>query len=420
MREKGTPLCGMGVCFECRVTKDGVPHVRSCMPDGPPAPPLPEQVHTLIVGAGPAGMAAAIESARRGVSVAVMDDNIGAGGQIWRRERDVALLREFEQCGASMHPLTPFVTMPAANTRFEKLILATGARELLLPFPGWTLPGVTGAGGLQALVKNGLAIAGKRVVVAGSGPLLLAVGAYLKTRGAEVLRIVEQAPLRRILPIGRHKPWQALALRWKLLGVAYDTGVWPIEAHGDGTLESIVLSNGERIACDHLAYGFGLTPNTELAELAGCAIENGFVKVNERQQTTVPHIYCAGEVTGIGGVDKAILEGRIAGGAASAPLDRSFVDALAAAFRLDPRLKQLARPDTIVCRCEEVTLAQLTGHQNWRAAKLQTRCGMGACQGRTCGPIVEHLLGWPRQSTRPPIFPATVGELLGRDRESTA
>src|SRR6185295_1674164 len=160
----------------------------------------------LVVGAGPAGMAAAWRAAESGLRVSVVDDNPAAGGQIWRggppeaqvwfeRIRSVELIngaRVFQQPEPGM--LLAETNSGVCELSYKSLVLATGARERFLPFPGWTLPNVMGAGGLQALVKTGLPIEGKRVVVAGSGPLLLAVAAYLRGHGANVLLIAEQAP----------------------------------------------------------------------------------------------------------------------------------------------------------------------------------------------------------------------------------
>ena len=366
-----------------------------------------------ILGAGPAGLAAARAASRTGHSVALIDDNPSPGGQIWRGAPGITV-----PAGVQVFPLTRvfdlrpgFVleTSPHGAIRAAKLILATGARELFLPFPGWTGPDVFGAGGLQALVKSGLDVRGKRVLVAGSGPLLLAVAATLRAHGANVAGIAEQAPLGRILPFLARYPAklsQALALRARLLGVPYWTGVWPTGFQAG----SVSLSNGRTIPVDYLACGFGLVPNSEAAQLLGCRVEDGFVAVDSRQETTVPGVYCAGEPTGIGGLDKALEEGERAGAAATGqPLPPrrtgAFVRDLAQAFALDPRLYDLAQPETIVCRCEDVPRSALTPYREWRDAKLQTRCGMGACQGRICGPITARLFGWSPASIRPPLVP---------------
>ena len=413
----------------------------------------------LVVGAGPAGLAAAWRGAQSGMRVTVVDDNAGAGGQIWRggppeaqvwleRIRSVAVdvitgARVFQQSGPGM--LLAETSNNVCDLSYQSLVLATGARERFLPFPGWTLPNVMGAGGLQALVKTGLPIEGKRVVVAGSGPLLLAVAGYLRTHGADVLLIAEQVPVLRLSRFGvgligeRGKLRQAWDLKkdFSRKGAKaqrktrYLSGCWVSEAHGEEKLEGVTLVRGRKrwqVACDYLACGFHLVPNTELAELLGCGVENGSVIVDEFQQTTVANVYSAGETTGIGGLELSLVEGEIAGLAAAGKHDaarelfpvrtkqRKFAELLNRTFTLRDELKQLSRPDTIVCRCEDVTFARLRGHHSWRAAKLQTRCGMGPCQGRVCGGAVEFLFGWRAESVRPPILPVKLESLLAADK----
>ena len=174
-----------------------------------------------------------------------------------------------------------------------------------------------------------------------------------------------------------------------------------------------------------------LRASGELAELLGCRIENGFVVTDEVLQTSIPGIYCAGEPNGIGGVELSLLEGRIAALAASGSADiaRSlarqrrrklgFVRALEQACALDPRLRELPAQDTIVCRCEDVRHAALREHTGWREAKLHTRCGMGPCQGRICGPATEFLFNWRVGSVRPPLFPSSVASLVSPREPAT-
>ena len=261
-----------------------------------------ERCGILIVGAGPAGIAAAC-AASESAAVTVLDDSPAAGGQIWRGQENhwTARLRARARAFHRTTALAPFgnggllaeQNGEAIIFRYEKLILATGARELFLPFPGWTLPGVTGAGGLQALVSGGLPVEGKRVVVAGSGPLLLAVAAHLRNRGAVIGAIAEQAPLSRLVRFTTQlwrtpdKIAQALGLRWALRGVPLFTDAWPIGAHGETCVTGVTLRTraGERsFGCDYLACGFGLIPNVELPVLAGCQLRDGYVAVDEWQQ----------------------------------------------------------------------------------------------------------------------------------------
>ena len=413
----------------------------------------------LVVGAGPAGLAAAWRAAASGMRVSVVDDNPAAGGQIWRGEQakptsaeaeawferirsvDIRMIngaRVFQQPEAGM--LLAETSEGVRELRCESLVLATGARERFLPFPGWTLPNVMGAGGLQALVKTGLPMEGKRVVVAGSGPLLLAVAAYLRGRGADVLLVAEQVSSVKLVRFGlglmraKGKLSQALSLRKEFSRkgataqrVKYLSGCWVAAANGEEKLERVTLVRGGKrwqIACDYLACGFHLVPNLELAELLGCAIENGRVTVDEFQQTTITNVYSAGEATGVGGLELSLVEGEIAGLAAAGKRDearklfpirekqRKFADLLHRTFALRDELKHLAVPETIVCRCEDVTFERLRVHESWRAAKLQTRCGMGPCQGRVCGAAVEFLFGWRAESVRPPALPVRVESLI--------
>jgi NADPH-dependent 2,4-dienoyl-CoA reductase/sulfur reductase-like enzyme len=409
----------------------------------------------IVVGAGPAGLAAAQAAASHGARVAVVDDNPLAGGQIWRggpdRQADPRaqqLWREL-RTSANVHflqqtrvlyapePGRLLVQTPAASDtlHYGQLIIATGARERLLPFPGWTLPGVTGAGGLQALAKGGYPLQGKRVVVAGSGPLLLAVAATLQAKGAHIAAIIEQASTPALLRFGigllatPSKIAQALQLARQLNGVPYLRDSYVHSAQGDGVLQSVQIQRGgkrelESLQCDYLACGYGLLPNLELAQALGCATKHGAVEVDEWQHSSVPGIYCAGEGTGVGGVDLALAEGRIAGLVASGHVEQAqeafgrrarwkkFAARLARGFALRPELATLAGDDTIVCRCEDVCHGELRTHTTWRSAKLQTRCGMGPCQGRICGGATEILYGWRPDAVRLPISPARVSSII--------
>ncbi len=402
----------------------------------------------LVVGAGPAGMAAAISAAKCGLRVGVVDDNFHPGGQIWRTGSAGAAVAEaaswfeaFERSAADVlrgtrvfdqlerGVLLAETPLGVSELGYGKLIIATGARERFLPFPGWTLPNVMGAGGLQAMVKNGLPIKGKRVVVAGSGPLLIAVSAYLLKRGAQIPLISEQASWRSLARFAvalsghRVKIGQALRLKMELARIPFSTSSWPVEAQGTDRVESVSIwrqGRVESIRCEYLACGFHLVPNTELASLIGCRIERGCVQVDDLQQTSITGVFCAGEPTGVGGVELALIEGQIAGLAAGERTEEArlllrerkremrMVSALEDAFRLREELRRLAFSDTLVCRCEDVSFSRLQSYSAWRAAKLQTRCGMGPCQGRVCGPATQFLFNWNTESVRPPIFPVRV------------
>jgi NADPH-dependent 2,4-dienoyl-CoA reductase/sulfur reductase-like enzyme len=291
-----------------------------------------------------------------------------------------------------------------------------------------------GAGALQAMVKVGLPVRGKRVVVAGTGPLLIAVAAYLKKSGADVVALCEQASAGRLARFGfglarqPAKLMDAVRYGWQMRGVRLRTSCWPVEAIGRDRVEAVIVNdNGRRVSfeADYLACGFHLMPNCELASLLGCALDGGFVRVDEFQETSVEDLYCAGETTGIGGVESALIEGQIAGLAAAGAREKAgllakqreaterFTRLLDRTYALDERLRGLAAPQTIVCRCEDVTMEAVQAHASWRAAKLQSRVGMGACQGRICGGACEFLFGWGMESVRPPIQPVAVESLIG-------
>lgn len=542
--EPRSALCGMGVCHECRLTIDGVHQVRSCLlpvasgmvvettPSSSPAslpsrasssvraatlslPAIPEFADVLVVGAGPAGLAAAARAARGGRSVVLVDENADAGGQVWRggadpRTRLAGVLhlgrtavvdaraddgigqrderrreadrgadrdRNARSDGGSVdgdrggaRPLSEDRSAdgtrgtvvlfrpegpdaPLREVRYRDLVLATGARELFLPFPGWTLPGVFGAGGLQALAKSGWPVAGRRIVVAGTGPLLLAVAAFLRAGGAEIVTILEQAPRQRLATFAfgllryPEKWGQAAALRAELASVPYRPGHWVLAAEGNGQLEAVQITDGKtrwRERCDALALGYGLVPSNELARLLGCATRaDGSVVVDEDQATSVAGVWAAGEVAGIGGEGLSLAQGEIVGallgaqrpgtgrdvGGARSPQHAAsptesrdawpdlraararaerFACLLRDSFALRPELRALPDDGTIVCRCEDVTWGEIAGEPGWRDAKLVSRVGMGPCQGRVCGAALRVLAEWEADVPRPPISPVPV------------
>ncbi len=405
-------------------------------------------VDVAIVGAGPAGLSAAQAAVRGGASVAIVDDNPRAGGQIWRQGPGVAAPpAAAERFTVLRHPsvrhlaATRIVAESAPGTllledderglllEYRTLILCCGARELLLPFPGWTLPGVTGAGGLQALIKHGLDVRGQRTVIAGSGPLLLASAATARDRGAQVLHVLEQAAWADVAGFGAGLwRWPSkLAQAARLVTAVYRADAHVVEAFGDTRLEGVRIRQGSRefeVACDRLACGFGLVPNTALPSHLGCRIENGAVAVDAHQRTSRAGHFAAGECTGVGGSELAMVEGEIAGCAATGQIARlaalverrahwqAFADAVRERFAIREPIRQLARPDTLVCRCEDVRYDAVAGAAGWTAAKLQSRCGMGACQGRVCGAAAQALFGWTPPAPRSPLVPARVGTLL--------
>jgi D-hydroxyproline dehydrogenase subunit alpha len=406
----------------------------------------------LIVGGGPAGMSAALAaSSRAGTTVTVVDDNPRLGGQIWRAEmgkikspeagrlisaldtgsiRVINNAQVFGRAGDdALLAETPAGTI---ELKYKNLIIAAGARERFLPFPGWTESCVFGAAGLQALVKGGLDVKGKKIIVAGTGPLLLAAAQYLRSKGARIMVIAEQAPAASLRKFVRRlwrtpaKLAQAIALRLKLIGVPYLTDSWIVSMGGGEPFRVVTLTCNGKLRtshCDMVACGFNLVPNIELALALGCEVKSGFVVTDEFQRTSCENIFCAGEPCSIGGVEASLVEGRIAGLAATgqetlaremfAERDKtsSFAKLLATTFSLRNDLKDLAGDSNIVCRCEDVEYGRLKHFESFREAKLQTRLGMGQCQGRVCGAACDFLFGWEQPGVRPPIFPVRLENL---------
>jgi NADPH-dependent 2,4-dienoyl-CoA reductase/sulfur reductase-like enzyme len=342
----------------------------------------------------------------------------------------------------------------------DAIVLATGAHDRTLPFPGWHLPGVFSAGAAQALAKGERIAVGRRAVVAGAGPFLLPVAQSLTAAGAHVVGVYEAARPAALAKGWVPKPWRLLAASHKgpeLAGyvthhlahrVPYRLGHAVVEARGDGRVEEVVIARlgadwapiagTERIiAADAVCVSHGFTPRLELPIAAGCAIgPDRFVAVDGDQRTSVAGVYAAGEITGIGGVDAALVEGRIAGcraagaEASAADLRRrrgttDFARRIDAAHGIRPGWVSWLRDDTVVCRCEEVPYGRLretteaTDQTSLRSVKLTTRAGLGICQARMCGRTVEDLTGAgsarAEDSTdrRPLAAPVRLGDLAG-------
>ncbi|MFJ6518813.1 FAD-dependent oxidoreductase [Streptomyces filamentosus] len=449
-----------------------------------------EAAGLAIVGAGPAGLAAAVTAASLGLSVTLLDTGARPGGQYYRHpdpalgaERLHALhhdwaafagreaeLRAHERAGRIRHlPGRQVWSVTGSGTgwtvhsrtedtagepvRARAVLLATGAYERQLPFPGWTLPGVVGAGGAQAMLKGGLVLPGRRVVVAGSGPLLLAVAASLAAAGARVPAVVEAAGygpyarhsgtlLRNPAKLAEGALYGGALLRHRVRPLLRHAVV---EAHGTGRVEAVTVARldrdwrpvpgtGRRVPCDALAVGHGLVPELSLATALGCATRtaaDGTVALvlTPGLRTSVPGIWSAGETGGVGGAQLALVEGEIAAlSVAGRPVPaglarrrerlRAFADAMGAAHRPGPGWTGWLREETAVCRCEEVPAGRVReaveelGATDARTVKLLTRAGMGWCQGRMCGPAVAALAGdGPATDRRPLACPVRLGQL---------
>lgn len=331
----------------------------------------------LVIGAGPAGLAAATSASERGADVTLLDSSYDLGGQYWRHlpetrpaEREAILHHGFDRFRALRTQLesddrVTIVTLaqvwaiePEAAGRWrvhvlqgppdgrnrqastivaDSMVFATGAHDRTLPFPGWQLPGVFSAGAAQAMAKGERVAVGSRVVVAGAGPFLLPVAASLVQTGATVLGVFEASSVSRLASGWLPRPWQLIGASGKATELAgylrnhlrnripYRTGRAVISAEGDGQVERVTVARidanwspidgtARTIEADAVCVGHGFTPRLELAIAVGCRLSAGrFVVVDGRQATTTTDVYAAGEITGIGGVDAALAEGAIAG-----------------------------------------------------------------------------------------------------------
>lgn len=476
-----------------------------------------------VVGAGPAGVAAAVRACEAGADVVLVDAGPGLGGQYYRRPSPDLRLRvgdprphvwtAFDGLEARLarHVLAgrvrvvqdatvwavqggrPFVVRTRGADRplgsspgdqtgevvARTVVIATGAFDRHLPFPGWDLPGVLSGGAAQALVKGHATRPGRVVVVAGTGPFLLAVAATLLEARVRVVAVVEAGAPERL---ARHVPgllagagkcgeltrYVTLLARRR---VPYLRRHRVIQVHGDDAVEAVTVARVDagwrslpdtrrRLACDTVAVGFGFTAQTDLLLQLGCATRIGddeglAVVVDADQRTDVDGVFAAGETTGIGGAELALLEGLVAGAAAAraagaaGPLAaahsgelrrarrrigrlRRFATALNRAFAVQPGWQDDLTDDTVVCRCEEVDAGAVReaigtlGATDARTVKLLTRAGMGWCQGRICGFAVDRMCPGrgPRDggrladaSKRPLVVPVSLGAVaaLGAD-----
>ena len=455
----------------------------------------------LIVGGGAAGIAAAVVAARSGCSVTLVDSGWAVGGQYYRGVEPTeggsglsyeALRRAFDEL-VDAHRIDRRLTTYAyaleqrsgdfcLRTRGDDrhrgevseigaraVVIATGAFDRQLPFPGWTLPGVMSGGAAQSLVKGSGVLPGQRIVVAGTGPFLLAVTYALISAGGNVAAVVEANDpfglarhTRSVLPAaGKSADLARFVTALAKKRVPYLRRHRVHRAEGDGRLESVTISRVDAdwhpvygsdrvLECDALAIGYGFTAQTDLAGQVGArmrvASDGGLaIEVDERQRTSVPGLLAAGETTGIGGVDLARMEGLIAGvsavelcGRPPALSDpaivrgmrdvvrlRGFADALHATFPVRDGWRDDVDDSTLVCRCEEVSAGAVRGAvsglgaTDTRSVKLLTRAGMGWCQGRICAPAVDALCGFDSAASltggsyRPVAVPVPLGAIAG-------
>ena len=423
-----------------------------------------------IIGAGPAGLSAAAAATRRGEEVIIIDSSSQLGGQYWRhlpsaRNDSHSLHYDFskaqklfdellsqplltrysnsqvwqaEKCGDEFHL---YILRNGVEEKVvaDKVILATGAYDRTIPFPGWTFPGVMTPGAAQAMLKGHGVLVGKKVVIAGTGPFILPVATGLAESGAEIVGLFEfNNPFRWIfnlhgLLLNPSKIAEAFYYLKKLqkqrVKIEFGKKV-------ESATRSSTVVDGTEIECDVIAVGWGFAPDVTLAGILGAQLgvdSDGtvIVKVDRRQETNIPGLFAAGESTGIGGSTLSMIEGRIAGGGRGG-LSRwraqVFANGLKKVYPVPSILTKNLPEETIICRCEEVTRGQICtsidelGAQSARTAKLFTRAGMGLCQGRVCGrnvsEIVADHLGQKVSdseriagSQRPLAAPISLGEL---------
>jgi len=416
----------------------------------------------VVIGAGPAGLAAAKRAAQAGLSVVLIDENKRVGGQISRlpfRDDAEAPAPEWEK----LHPNVEFhnratclgfvaeKTVAIDEAGFGALVtarafvIATGSTERVYPVPGWTKPGVMTAGAGQSFLKGSLTFPYERVVVAGTGPLLLAAASQLVEAGVNVAAVVEAVNL-------RPSQWKSFARITQGRSILLDGGQYvsrllgarvPIYAgkavsaiDGEDRVTGVRIrttypdwsfrpGSGEKlIECDAVLFSQGFSSTLDLvAQAGGGIIWNDLMQTWEPQrtveyETTVEGLYAAGDCAGIGGSKIAALEGELVGEIlarrlAGTPPDGSRVAQLRRAlrrlgvfrrgmdevFRVGDAVSSRLEPSTVVCRCQEVTAGDVscaiaTGATCANGVKLWTRAGMGICQGRTCSHIMDSMIAY--------------------------
>ncbi|RZT12576.1 thioredoxin reductase [Kribbella sp. VKM Ac-2569] len=500
-------FCGIGACQDCLVTVNGLPDVRACQRTITPGDAIATQtgavlpttssaaatageqtrrvVEVVVVGAGPAGVAAAVAAGDAGAEVLVVDSGRAVGGQYNRQlpvefaaRRPDRLQHEWKVFAEQRdrlvsHPRITYLpdtsvwaieglrlwaqTGPAdASGRqpfaidAQSVVLAAGAYDRVLPFPGWDLPGVYTAGAAQALAKGQRIAVGHRVLVAGTGPFLLPVAESLVGVGAHVVALLEANSLTTVRKGWSSDPLVAPSKLREAVGygallarhrIPLRHGWTVIAAHGIDHVEAATIArldsdwrpirgSERRVEVDAVCVGFGFTANLELAVSAGCTITTGpnggpAVAVDANQQTSTPGVFAAGELTGIGGAALSTAEGTLAGTTAAhhaltgseasdvaavrgaVERGRRFAGALARAYPVRDGWKSWSTADTLVCRCEEVTRGQIEaaaqerGLDDGRAMKLSSRAGLGMCQGRVCSRTVAELLAAPGDVPEP-------------------
>jgi glycine/D-amino acid oxidase-like deaminating enzyme len=495
--ERRGVYCGMGACFDCLVTVNGKANQRACLtavaagqeirsrnPDGSSADPLaplwpppqneaPQQtMDLLVIGAGPAGLSAATAAARRGAKVVVLDERPHPGGQYFKplapsheaavpldrqfaeglalvqaaRDAGVVIVQEATVWGA--HALDEVVAVVQGREmifRPRRLVIAAGAFERAVPFRGWTLPGVMSCGAAQTLARAYRVAPGRRVLIAGNGPLNLQLACELIDAGVQVVAVLEsasRASLRQWRELGsalRNAPdlisrglGYLRKLRRSRIPVLWNHGV--VSASGSERVERVCYAPLDasgilqhtatlEIDVDALCLGYGFIPSTEIARALGCthrlvSRHVGYLATETTREgaTSLPGVFAVGDGTDLGGHGVALARGTLAGISVAKELNLSrgdpleqqralralhraeeFQAALWSLYRPPPVHLKLVPDDVTLCRCEDITFGQVrteiaAGHDSLARLKRSTRLGMGRCQGRYCSGPAALLL----------------------------
>lgn len=444
----------------------------------------------IVIGAGPAGGNAAVAAAQAGLRVLMLDEQPAPGGQVWRAKSTAILSAPPTPESTAGDDLRAAIAASNVTLRSQTrvwdisrrndlwaiqylssettmqvtartLILATGAREVVQPVPGWTTPGVIGLAGATALFKQTLTLPGKRTVVSGTGPLVFYVAHEIRRLGGAVAAVVtpnSRSDWARAIPamisqprlMGRGALWVAdlmlarVPILWGhavsgIEGKAAVTGIHTRSLHPP--------KPGPSFDADSLSLGHGLVPNIEAAQMLGVPIRHdpalgGWVpEADADGATRVEGLYLCGDGCGIRGVTAASLQGALAGHRAARDLGKPapsssqrpwqraarFGAAMTALSQHRPDLAALANEDTIICRCESLTRADITaeiasGAASNTAVKSGIRAGMGPCGGKYCQTAIAHLIACktgksiadiPPPTPRPPLRPVPLGQAAG-------
>jgi glycine/D-amino acid oxidase-like deaminating enzyme len=492
-RQRGL-FCGMGVCHDCLVVVNGRISQRACMttvadgmridrqpsrPDirsaavadlcSPPPSIQTRSMDVLVIGAGPGGLTAAEAAATAGAAVTIVDERGTAGGQFFKQPATAAARAAYagdRQVGNGSSLIAKVRTLGvtietgitvwgasredgavqicchgpkgAFHCRPKMVVIATGAFERPAALPGWTLPGVMTVGACQTLLRSHATLPGRRILVAGNGPLDLQVANEIIAAGGEVVGLVESAapPWRNVaaaLALVRSDP--ALALKGMTALGRIEKASIPIwwrsavtAVEGDGRVERVRLaspSGAQTITADTVLLGGDFSPANELSRLLGCThavMSDGSLRVvcADDGETSLANVHVVGEAVRFGGAQLALAEGRLAGLAIAsklglnAPRDERTHRRLVRAKKFQTALRILFAPaaapavtcdDTQVCRCESITFSKLREtlrHISPDIATLKrlTRAGMGRCQGRYCGRALASVAGRPASETQ--------------------